>query len=76
MRTRCHFAGSKVKFPEMGGATLAEEGSSMTKPNCKPPPGYTLVFRRWRRDPRTGAWMDARRYGYRAWPILVPVAGQ
>lgn len=49
----------------------------MSKPTCsKLPPGYTLVFRRWRRDPRTGAWMDAHRFGHRAWPIWVRVSEQ
>lgn len=35
------------------------------------PPGCTVIYRRWRRDPRTGAWLDARRYGHRAWRMVV-----
>jgi hypothetical protein len=36
------------------------------------PPGYRLVFRATRIDPRTGQVLHARAYGFRAWPILVP----
>lgn len=37
--------------------------------------GLRLIFRRYRRDPRTGELLDARRYGFRAWPIWVPDDG-
>jgi hypothetical protein len=30
-----------------------------------------VIFRRYRRDPRTGAILDARAYGLKAWPIRV-----
>lgn len=36
------------------------------------PPGYRLVFRTTRVDPRTGRVLHARAYGLKAWPILVP----
>ena len=35
------------------------------------PPGYRLVFRATRTDPRTGKVLHARAYGLRAWPILI-----
>lgn len=38
-----------------------------------PPPGMKYIFRPWRRDPDTGRMLYARAYGFRAWPILVPV---
>jgi hypothetical protein len=28
-----------------------------------------VIFRRYRRDPKTGVVLDARRFGKRAWPI-------
>ena len=31
----------------------------------------TLIFRRYRRDKRTGKRLDARQYGYPAWPICL-----
>lgn len=30
-----------------------------------------LIFRRYRLDKRTGKRLDARQYGYRAWPICL-----
>lgn len=36
------------------------------------PEGMKLIFRRWRKCPKSGQWLDAKHYGYRAWPILVP----
>jgi hypothetical protein len=30
-----------------------------------------VIFRRFRRDPRTGALLDAHKYGLRAWPIHI-----
>lgn len=36
------------------------------------PPGFRLVFRTTRTDPRTGRVLHARAYGLKAWPILVP----
>lgn len=30
-----------------------------------------VIFVRKRRDPRTGKILDARDYGYRAWPIRI-----
>lgn len=35
------------------------------------PPGYKLIFRPYRKDPRIGKTLWARNYGLRAWPILV-----
>jgi len=34
-------------------------------------PGKRLIFRRYRRDPRTGRVLDARDYGLKAWPMWV-----
>lgn len=34
--------------------------------------GLKLIFRRFRRDPRTGAVLDAWKYGIKAWPIWIP----
>ena len=44
----------------------------MSKQHRKVPKGYRLIFRRHRKVPGTNRVIDARRYGYRAWPILVP----
>jgi hypothetical protein len=35
--------------------------------------GYRVIFRRYRKD-RNGNVLDARKYGYKAWPIRVPLA--
>lgn len=45
----------------------------MKKPTRTVDDGTTVIFRRWRRDPRTGRMLDARHYGLAAWPIRVPV---
>lgn len=37
------------------------------------PPGYKVIFRPWRKCPKTGKMLYARAYGIKAWPILVPV---
>lgn len=34
--------------------------------------GYTLIFRRFRRDPKSGKLLDAWKYGKKAWPIKIP----
>jgi hypothetical protein len=34
-------------------------------------PKKKVIFRRYRRDPRTGVLLDAWRYGLKAWPIPV-----
>jgi len=39
----------------------------------KVPPGYRLIFRRYRRVRGRKKLLDARDYGYAAWPILIPV---
>lgn len=31
--------------------------------------GRKVIFRRYRKDPRTGKVLDARDYGYKAWRI-------
>lgn len=36
------------------------------------PPGFRYVFRTKRICPRTGKVLYARRYGLKAWPMLVP----
>lgn len=40
------------------------------------PKGYEYIFRRYRKDAKTGELLDARRYGYKAWCMLVPIGGQ
>jgi hypothetical protein len=30
-----------------------------------------VIFRRYRRDPRTGATLDAHQFGLKAWPIHI-----
>lgn len=37
------------------------------------PDGYELIFRASRRDPHTGQVLWARKFGLKAWPILVPI---
>lgn len=34
-------------------------------------PGYELIFRRYKTDPRSGKVLDAHWYGLRAWPMWV-----
>jgi hypothetical protein len=36
------------------------------------PPGYRLIFRPYRVDPRTGRLLHAATFGLRAWPLIVP----
>jgi hypothetical protein len=36
------------------------------------PVGYKLIFRRYKQDPRNGRKLDAKQYGHKAWPILIP----
>lgn len=31
-----------------------------------------VIFRRFRKDPRSGRLLDARKYGLKAWPIRIP----
>jgi hypothetical protein len=38
-------------------------------------PGEVLIFRRYRRD-RWGKVLDARKYGFKAWPIRLPANGR
>ena len=46
----------------------------MPTKNKKPvPEGYKLIFRRYRQDKKSNKTLDARQYGIKAWPILVPV---
>jgi hypothetical protein len=37
----------------------------------KPPGKRHVIFRPWRRDPRTGEKIWAKDYGLKAWPIPV-----
>ena len=41
--------------------------------NCQPPvrAGKRLIFRIWRKCPKTGKYLYAPHYGVRAWPIWV-----
>ncbi|WP_165385587.1 hypothetical protein [Pseudoalteromonas phenolica] len=43
-----------------------------TKKKIPVPEGMKLIFRRYRKDPKSNQMLDARRYGCKAWPILVP----
>jgi hypothetical protein len=43
---------------------------SNSKQNPKRPEG-AVIFRPWRRDPKTGAILWAKNYGLRAWAIPV-----
>lgn len=36
------------------------------------PDGYKLIFRRFKKKPNSNEVMDARRYGKKAWPLVVP----
>ena len=36
-------------------------------------PGFRLIFRPWRIDPRTGRKLWAKHHGKKAWPMWVPV---
>lgn len=42
-----------------------------SKKKIKVPKGHHLIFRRFRRDPKSGKMLDARLYGIKAWPIVV-----
>lgn len=39
--------------------------------NPIPPKGKHYIFRRYRKCPKTGIILDARKYHVKAWPILV-----
>ena len=36
------------------------------------PPGYKLVFRPWKTD-KNGNRLYAANYGFKAWPLLIPI---
>lgn len=36
-----------------------------------PPEDGDLIFRRWRWHPQARQWMDAHKYGIKAWPMRV-----
>lgn len=36
------------------------------------PDGYKLIFRRFKKMPNSNKVLDARRYGKKAWPMVVP----
>ncbi len=44
-----------------------------TKKRIPVPEGMKLIFRRYRKDPKSNKLLDARLYGCKAWPILVPI---
>lgn len=44
-----------------------------SKKKVEVPKGMKLIFRRYRKDPKSNQLLDARRYGCKAWPILVPI---
>ena len=44
-----------------------------TQKKVKVPKGMKLIFRRYRKDPKSNQMLDAQRYGCKAWPILVPI---
>lgn len=55
--------------------TWQKGADSMAKTNPKNKrPGGAVIFRPWRRDPKTGEVLWARDYGLKAWPI--PVDGK
>ncbi|UMM63079.1 hypothetical protein [Aristophania vespae] len=39
----------------------------------KPKGRFRLIFRAWKRNPKTGERMYAKAYGYRGWPIWIEV---
>ena len=41
------------------------------KPSNRDSDDEQVIFRRYRKDPRTGKVLDAHRYGIKAWPIRV-----
>jgi len=43
----------------------------MTRKKINVPDGCKLIFRRFRKDPRTGKQLNASHYGLKAWPIVV-----
>lgn len=43
----------------------------MRTPNTKPLGRRDVIFRPWRRDPKTGEKLWAKDYGLKAWPIPV-----
>lgn len=49
--------------------SLGRESGLMSKPTA--PQGKHYIFRRYRKCPKTGIILDARKYHFRAWPILV-----
>ena len=47
--------------------------TSKTRSKIVVPEGYKLIFRRFRKDKKTGQMLDAGKYGIKAWPILVEI---
>jgi len=47
-------------------------GKSTAKKRIKVPPGYRLIFRRYKTDKNTGRKIPPPP-GCRAWPLLVPI---
>jgi hypothetical protein len=43
------------------------------KSTVKIPKGHKLIFRRFRKDTKTDTLLDARKYGFKAWPMVVPL---
>jgi len=43
----------------------------MKKPIPVPPKGYKYIFRPWRKCPKTGNILWAKKHGLKAWPLLV-----
>ena len=44
-----------------------------SKNKVKIPKGMKLIFRPYRKDPKSGQMLCARNHGLKAWPILVPI---
>lgn len=42
------------------------------KPKIDVPPGHKVIFRPWRKCPKTGKILYASSYGLKVWPIIVP----
>ena len=60
--------------PRKSRQTAPRNGEEMSvkKSHPKPPPGYKVIFRPWRTDPKTGKKLFAHAFGLKAWPIFVP----
>jgi hypothetical protein len=58
----------KLILRQIGGQFMPQKKSTI-----KVPKGHKLIFRRFRKGAKPNTILDARKYGLKAWPIVVPI---